>query len=157
GGSGPREPGDVEPGQGDGDEAERVNSRLSLLLAGAIWLAGVALGGVELEAPKVIMQQLAAFKAGDYRTAYSFASLEIKALFDLLAFERMVKTGYPQIARSADAWVTEVKHVLDGKLHVYLTIRGADGVVVQALYEMVWEEAGWKINAVVTRLDSGRI
>ena len=105
----------------------------------------------------MIVRQLAAFRAGDYRTAYSFASQEIQSLFDLPAFERMVKGGYPQIARSTDAWVTEVNLAPNGRLFVRLRIRGADGVFVQALYEMVWEEGSWRINGVVARPDSGAI
>lgn len=103
------------------------------------------------------MRQLAAFRAGDYRTAYSFASEEIQSLFDLSGFERMVKGGYPQIARSTDAWVTEASLAPDGRLYVRLRIRGADGVFIEALYEMVWDESRWRINGVVTRPASGAI
>ena len=103
------------------------------------------------------MRQLAAFRAEDYRTAYSFASEEIQSLFDLSAFERMVKGGYPQIARSMDAWVTEANLAPSGRLYVRLRIRGADGVFIEAVYEMVWEESRWRINGVVARPDSGAI
>ncbi|MBI2554855.1 MAG: DUF4864 domain-containing protein, partial [Candidatus Rokubacteria bacterium] len=109
------------------------------------------------EAREVILRQLAAFRVDDYRAAYSFASEEIQSLFDLPAFERMVKGGYPQIARSTDAWVTETNLAPNGRLYVGLRIRGADGLFVQALYEMVWEESRWRINGVVTRPDSGAI
>ena len=129
------------------------------LLAGAIALAGAAAaqGRAEAEAREVIMRQLAAFRVDDYRTAYSFASEEIQSLFDLPAFERMVKGGYPQIARSTDAWVTEANLAPNGRLYVWLRVRGADGVFIRALYEMVWEEARWRINGVVTRPDAGAI
>lgn len=132
---------------------------IAFLLAGALGLAGSALaqGSEEAEARAIIMRQLAAFRVDDYRAAYSFASQEIRALFDLPAFERMVKGGYPQIAHSADAWVTRSNLAPDGKLYISLRIRGADGVFVQALYEMVWEDSRWRINGVVTRPDSGTI
>ena len=113
------------------------------LLAGPIGLAGPAAAQPrpDTEAREVIMRQLAAFRAEDYRTAYSFASEEIQSLFDLSAFERMVKGGYPQIARSTDAWVTEADLAPSGRLYVRLRIRRADGVFIEAVYEMVWEES----------------
>ena len=132
---------------------------IAFLLAGAVGLAGAAAaqGRAEAEAREVIMRQLASFRVEDYRTAYSFASQEIQSLFDLSAFESMVKGGYPQIARSTDAWVTESNPAPNGRLYVRLRIRGTDGVFVQALYEMVWEESRWRINGVVTRPDAGAI
>ncbi len=126
-----------------------------LLLAAAVYsgAASAAQPPLDTEARDVILRQLAAFRAGDYRAAYAFASKEIQALFDLAAFENMVKTGYPQIARSADAWVAETRPAANGSLHVYLRIRGADGVFTVARYEMVREEPGWRINGVVARPD----
>jgi hypothetical protein len=122
-------------------------------LAAVVGLAVVAMaqGRIDLDAPEVVLRQLAAFRAGDYRAAYAFASPEIQARFDLEAFEKMVKAGYPQIARSVDAWVAEVRSAPDAKLYVLVKIRGADGILVEALYEMVWDELGWRINGVVTR------
>ena len=128
---------------------------VTFLLAAAICSAAAAAAQPtpDVEARDVILRQLAAFRAGDYRAAYAFASKEIQALFDLAAFEHMVKTGYPQIARSADAWFTETRPAPNGALHVYLRIRGADGVFIVARYEMVREEPGWRINGVVARQD----
>lgn len=137
-----------------------MRSRLFVfLLAGALGLAGAAAaqGRAEAEAREVILGQLAAFRTDDYRAAYSFASEEIQSLFDLPAFERMVKGGYPQIARSTDAWVTETNLAENGRLYMWLRTRGADGVFVRALYEMVWDSSRWRINGVVTRPDSGTI
>ena len=131
----------------------------TLAAAFTLCLAGAAAAQerAEVEAREVILRQLAAFRAGDYRTAYSFASREIQGLFDPAAFERMVRGGYPQIARSTDAWVTETNLAENGRLYVWLRIRGADGVFVRALYEMVWDSSRWRINGVVTRPDSGTI
>ena len=47
--------------------------------------------------------QLAAFRRNDFDTADTFASSMIRAMFDRQDFERMVRTGYPEIARSAAA------------------------------------------------------
>src|SRR5260370_11809194 len=57
------------------------------------------------EATEPVMKQLEAFRRGDFDTAYTFASSEIKELFDRSAFEQMVKNGYPEIARSTFASV----------------------------------------------------
>jgi hypothetical protein len=112
---------------------------------------------VDPAAKDVILRQLAAFRAGDFQTAYGFASEAIRAQFDLAAFEQMVKSGYPQIARSTHAWVTEARPGPDGGLHVLLRIRGSDGTFVLALYEMVREGPGWRINGVVARPDLGTL
>ncbi|HEY7675721.1 MAG TPA: DUF4864 domain-containing protein [Candidatus Methylomirabilis sp.] len=134
----------------------------SLLLAGVAWLAipaaaAAAQDPVDPEAKDVILRQLAAFRAGDYQAAYGFASRAIRDQFDLAAFEQMVKSGYPQIARSTHAWIAEARPGPDGALHILLRIRGADGTFILALYEMVREEPGWRINGVVARPDPGTL
>lgn len=52
---------------------------------------------------KVISQQIEAFRHDDYATAYTFAAKGIKEQFPLAAFEKMVKEGYPIIAKSKEA------------------------------------------------------
>lgn len=86
----------------------------SLLLAGVAWLAipaaaAAAQEPVDPAAKDVILRQLAAFRAGDYQAAYGFASRRIRAQFDLAAFEQMVRSGYPQIARSTHACIAEAR------------------------------------------------
>jgi hypothetical protein len=36
-------------------------------------------------------------------------------------------------------------------------VEGADGVGVEALYEMIQESDGWRINSVMTRPDPGLV
>jgi ABC-type transporter MlaC component len=102
-----------------------------------------------------VLQQLDAFRKNDYDLAYSFASTEIHSLFDRQDFERMVKTGYPEIADSMRARIVEQHVAPSGHVFVLLKIRGANGQQVEALYEMVWESGAWKINSVVARPDPG--
>ena len=45
----------------------------------------------------------------------------------------------------------------NGNVYLVLKIRGANGVSVEAVYELVAEGGDWKINAVVARPDSGII
>jgi hypothetical protein len=100
-----------------------------------------------------VVQQLEAFRRGDFDTALTFASGMIKAQFDRQTFESMVRGGYPEIARSTFAAVTKTELESPGLAYVTVKIRGANGHAVEALYEMIWED-GWRINGVATRPDA---
>jgi ABC-type transporter MlaC component len=102
-----------------------------------------------------ILDQLEAFRHQDYDTAYTFASAEIRRLFDRADFEQMVKRGYPEIADSTRADLVDVQVVPDGHTYVRLKVRGANGQRIDAVYEMIHEAGGWKINSVVARPDPG--
>jgi len=108
-------------------------------------------------AAEPIMKQLEAFRRDDYDAAYVFASTEIKQMFDRPAFERMVKGDYPEIARSTSAVVSRTEMGPDGDVFVQLKIKGANGTGIEALYQMVPERDGWKVNGVMTRPDAGTI
>ncbi|MBI3105597.1 MAG: DUF4864 domain-containing protein [Candidatus Rokubacteria bacterium] len=123
-----------------------------LLGAGAVWAQA---GRDTTAAAEPVMRQLEAFRSGDYDAAYAFASEEIRQMFDRAAFERMVKDGYPEIARSAWAVVSGSEAAPDGRVYLVLRIRGVNGNGVAAVYEMVWDGSAWKINGVVTRPDPG--
>jgi ABC-type transporter MlaC component len=125
-------------------------------LAGAS-VASAQQNDVVKAAAEPIMKQLEAFRRNDYDAAYVFASAEIKQMFDRQAFERMVKGGYPEIARSTFALVARSEVGPGGDVYVQVRIRGANGSGVEAVYQMVRESDGWKINSVVTRPDSGVI
>ena len=51
----------------------------------------------------VIRGQLEAFRKDDYAAAYKFAAAGIREQFPLAAFETMVKSNYPAIAKSEEA------------------------------------------------------
>jgi len=104
-------------------------------------------------AADTILGQLEAFRRGDYDAAYTFASESIRQLFDRESFERMVKTGYPEIARSAVATVDQATIAPNGRAYLIMKIRGANGGRIEAIYEMVWEDGRWKIAGVVSRPD----
>lgn len=104
-------------------------------------------------AEAVVLRQLQAFRDDDYDTAYTVAAAVIRQAFDRAAFERMVRTGYPEIARSAHAVVSRHETTLDDRRHVTVRIMGASGARIVALYELVREPTGWRISAVVTRPD----
>jgi hypothetical protein len=102
-----------------------------------------------------IMKQLEALRRDDYEAAYTFASASIQEMFDRPAFERMVRTGYPEIARSSSASVADVRMGPDEQVYVRVKIRGANGKQIEAVYELVWEGGRYRIKGVVTRIDPG--
>ncbi len=120
-------------------------------MVGALLLVAASVD--EQAAAESVLRQLDAFRANDYDAAYAFASTEIHGIFTLEAFERMVKTGYPEIAASTRAPVASTRPQPDGRIYVVVKIRGANGQYVEAVYEMVRETGAWKINGVTARPD----
>ena len=112
-------------------------------------------------APKEAMEppikQLEAFRRGDFDTAYTFASAEIKEQFDRETFELMVKSGYPEIARSASASIVGSLVAPSGLVYLTLKIRGSNGKSIEALYELVLQDGQWKINGVTAKPDPGLV
>ena len=107
------------------------------------------------EASEPVLKQLEAFRRGDFDTAYTFASSDIKQQFDRPAFEYMVRNGYPEIARSTFATVAGSTIAPNGHAYLSLKIRGANGNSIEALYELVLENGQWKINGVSAKPDPG--
>jgi hypothetical protein len=130
--------------------------RLLLTALLALWpVVAATQSDSDLEgAGGVVMQQLDAFRRDDFDEAFTFASTEIHQLFDRARFEQMVRTGYPEIARSAFAVIDGVQRTDPSRLYLFVRVRGANGRAVEAVYEMVLEDGRWRINGVVTRPDS---
>lgn len=98
----------------------------------------------------VIQQQMIAFNKDDYATAHTFASEGIRQRFSKERFERMVKSGYPQIAKSHLVSFGEILFSDDKQAAVVTVhVTGKDRVTVIARYLMVLEGDGWKINGVM--------
>jgi ABC-type transporter MlaC component len=130
---------------------------LGALLFIATALLAAAWGEPETGAAEPVMRQLEAFRRDDFDTAYTFASEEIRQLFDRQAFERMVRGGYPEIARSTSAAVIGSRRAPDGTVYLRLRVVGANGNSIEAVYEMVQEAGTWKINGVVARPAPGQV
>ena len=127
---------------------------LALLAVAPALGAGPTCAQYDLKAAAdTILGQLEAFRRGDYDAAYTFASDTIRQIFDPESFERMVKMGYPEIARSASATVNQATVAPNGHAYLIMKIRGANGSRIEAIYEMVWEDDRWKIGGVVSRPD----
>lgn len=133
----------------------------------AVWLGLIAVLGIAIPAraqqdadakaaTDSILRQLEAFRRDDYEGAYGFGSEDIQQAFDRVAFERMVRSGYPEIAHSSSAAVSGVDVTPDGHVRIRIKVKGANGNTVEAVYDMVRESAGWRVNGVVTRPDPGQ-
>ncbi|HEV8615590.1 MAG TPA: DUF4864 domain-containing protein [Methylomirabilota bacterium] len=128
-----------------------------VLLAAILITASVAAAQGDrdvADARAAVLEQLEAFRVGNFDAAYAFASAEIRQQFDRRQFEQMVRGGYPEIARPAGVVVDGAERAANGHVFVFLRIRGVNGGAVQAVYEMVHERGSWKVNGVVTRPDT---
>lgn len=98
----------------------------------------------------VIQQQLKAFNEDDYDAAYQYASRHIQSVFSRTEFETMVRTGYPQIAKSRKKSFGEIT-LSDKSTRAIAIVRvtGVDRITVIAQYKTVLEEGTWKINGVM--------
>ena len=131
---------------------------LALLLAlPAVPVAAQTAPPAPKEVTEPVMKQLEAFRRGDFDTAYTFASSEIKEQFDRPAFEHMVKVGYPEIAHSTFASIAASTVAPNGHVYLQIKIRGSNGNSVEAIYELVLESGQWKINGVTARPDPGLV
>ena len=65
-----------------------------------------------------------------------------------------MRSGYPEIARSARANIDGSKRGDAGELYLFVRVHGENGRAVEAVYEMISESGLWRINSVVTRPDS---
>ena len=100
---------------------------------------------------RTVLDQLAAFRRGDWEAAYAFASSTIQAQFAPEAFRAMVTRRYAPIARSASATVGRVDALGGQRGLVEVRVEGENGETVDALYELVEEQGAWRVNGVVTR------
>jgi hypothetical protein len=121
---------------------------LTLLLLAAAW-AQPADQSVAMT--RTVLDQLAAFRRGDWAAAYAFASSAIQAQFAPEAFRAMVTHGYAPIARSAAATVGRVEALDAQHGLVEVRVEGESGETIDALYELVEEQGAWRINGVLTR------
>lgn len=95
-----------------------------------------------------ILNQIEAFKADDFATAFTFASPTIKGIFITPEnFGMMVKNGYPMVHRPADVQMLELREVA-GALWQKVMVTDQQGKTHVLDYQMVETADGWQINAV---------
>lgn len=97
---------------------------------------------------KTILDQIEAFKADDFATAFTFASHSIKSIFmSPENFGRMVKQGYPMVHRPGSVRMLESREV-GGRLWQKVMITDQTGRTHILDYQMVEGPEGWLINGV---------
>jgi hypothetical protein len=95
-----------------------------------------------------ITDQIAAFQADDFDTAFSYASPNIKRLFGTPErFGQMVRDGYPMVHRPAEVTMLDQSQV-DGRILQRVMIRDQSGRVHMLAYQMIETDQGWQINGV---------
>lgn len=95
-----------------------------------------------------ILNQIEAFRADDFATAFTFASPTIKGIFGTAEnFGTMVRNGYPMVHRPADVQMLELREVA-GAHWQRVMITDAEGRTHVLDYQMVETAEGWQINGV---------
>ena len=91
-------------------------------------------------AQKVIVAQLEAFKADDYKAAEKYQASGLKQNFDSTEqFEAMIKGTYPQFAHYKSVKWGDAR--IDGPmLQIQMVIVGDDDVQIAALYSLIKEK-----------------
>jgi len=102
---------------------------------------------VRKEIIAAIEGQLAAFRAGDVRKAYSYAAAELQAQKPLRIFVGIVQTSYPEIWASTKAEYGLVRD--DGARAVLLVHVFAKDSDATYDYTLTKERGGWRIHDVL--------
>jgi len=101
------------------------------------------------EVRAVVEEQLAAFRAGDFKHAYALASAGIKAQFDERLFAALIRRGYPALLRAGDADLGVVRDQDGEQAQVTVAVTDRQQRSMVYLFSLVKEDAGWRINGVV--------
>jgi hypothetical protein len=103
----------------------------------------------------VIRGQLAAFRKDDFAGAYKFAAAAIREQFPLAAFEAMVKSSYPSIAKNTDA---VFGLTLDDGEKAVVNVRVVGAKEESVSYQYLLERDGdeWRIGGVFVLRDEAK-
>ena len=117
-----------------------------------LWVCALMLAAVSARADErveaTISGQIAAFRAGDFASAFEFASPNIRRIFRSPEnFERMVRQGYSVMLNPVDMQFVSAREE-GGALWQRVLFRDLHGEVYFFDYEMVQGPEGWRINAV---------
>ena len=105
---------------------------------------------------KAILNQIEAFKADDFATAFTYASPVIRGIFGTADnFGMMVRNGYPMVHRPAEVRMLEQRQVAGATVQRVL-ITDAQGRSHVLDYQMIQTADGWQINGV-TLVPSGGV
>jgi len=127
-----------------------MRTGLISVLFGAVVAMGLAFGASaqQAEIEGTISQQIDAFKADDFETAFQFASPNLQQLFQSPEnFRRMVTTGYPMVWRPAEVRYLDLREEGDA-MYQQVQITDADGKLHLLEYQMIRLGDGWRIASV---------
>ena len=117
------------------------------LIAAAVLAAWPAFAQEE-PIQSTINSQIQAFRAGDFATAFTFASPNIQGMFGTPGnFGTMVATGYPMVVDPARVDMLDLRTV-GGALWQRVRITDQRGQAFLLDYQMIEGPKGWVINAV---------
>ncbi|MGC9420125.1 MAG: DUF4864 domain-containing protein [Rhodovulum sp.] len=96
----------------------------------------------------VISNQIEAFRADDFATAFGFASPGIQRIFRTPErFGQMVRNGYPMVWRPQELRYLGIEGAGDARRQV-VEITDAGGQVHRLEYSMIRTPEGWRIDGV---------
>ena len=125
--------------------------RMLKLVALGVIMNGLTLGAVQAQGADIqstIGNQIEAFQADDFETAFDFASPNLQQLFGSSEnFRSMVIRGYPMVWQPAEVRYLELAEV-GGSFFQKVLIKDQEGIVHILGYRMLETDMGWKINGV---------
>lgn len=132
--------------------------RLAKILIGVVALAMLLMVPVRAQTPtenetawqEVISAQIEAFRSGDAPGAFGFAAAGFKLTFpDAETFYAVILgTGYAPIAESSSHSFGQFRLVGVGQVMQIVRLVGAEDGRFDALYQLVREPEGWRVQGV---------
>jgi hypothetical protein len=105
---------------------------------------------VEAGIDATVTAQLDAFAAGDFRTAFGYASQSFRSSVDLKGFRRIIREGYPEVASARSHVIVDCRQLAPGDAQALVSVTGQGGSVAQVGYRFVLEPEGWRIDGAST-------
>ena len=121
----------------------------SIIITLAFWLVTALPAAAQQDDIRgVISDQLTAFQADDFETAFTFASPTLQQYFRTPEnFGAMVRNGYPMVHRPADVQFLALEEIA-GDLWQMVMIRDGAGASHMLAYRMQQGPEGWRIAGV---------
>lgn len=106
--------------------------------------------GVAEDVGSTVSAQLAAFSAGDFRSALALASESFRASVDLKGFRQVIRKDYPEVAASVGHRLLECRQADPLRASALVAVTGENGVTAQLGYRFVLEPGGWRVDGAST-------
>ncbi len=105
-------------------------------------------GAQQSEIEGTISSQIEAFKADDFEQAFTFATPNLRRMFQTPEnFQRMVIGGYPMVWRPAEVEYLELREY-EGAMFQKVRIIDQKGAMHTLMYRMIETPEGWRIGGV---------